>query len=64
LIAYQVAFDIEDNATQEFCNRVKAALPAAPKVEEPVKDANEMQVDEQSSLLVSTGTYHRPSLKL
>jgi hypothetical protein len=53
LTAYQVAFDIEDNATQEFCNRVKAALPAAPKGEEPViKDGSEMLVDEQSALLV------------
>ena len=58
MIAYQVAFDIEDNATQEFCNRVKAELPAAPVaitevvLAAPAVDANTMDVDVAAPLLV------------
>ena len=46
MVAFQVAFDIEDNATQEFCHNVKAALPPlAEKVATPVADPNAMQID-------------------
>ena len=57
LISYQVAFDIEHNATQEFCLKVQAALPPAPAESYPVelveapKEANEMQVDETAPLV-------------
>ena len=59
LTSYQVAFDIEHNATQEFCLKVKAALPTAPVESYPVelvessKDANEMQVDEAAPLVTT-----------
>ncbi|KAI8897971.1 armadillo-type protein [Globomyces pollinis-pini] len=52
LTAYQIAFDIEEYATQEFSSKVKRALPPPPAA--PEKDANEMEVDEGSSLLKIT----------
>ena len=59
LTAYQVAFDIEHNATQEFCLKVQAALPPPPSESYPVefvdvpKEANEMQVDESAPLVTT-----------
>ncbi|KAI8802866.1 armadillo-type protein [Cladochytrium replicatum] len=41
LIAYQVAFDLEENATQQFLARVKAGLPAA--------DTDAMETDDMPS---------------
>jgi 26S proteasome regulatory subunit N2 len=35
-IAYQIAFDLYDNGTQEFLGKVRKALPAEEKKEEPV----------------------------
>ncbi|KAJ3305800.1 proteasome regulatory particle base subunit [Kappamyces sp. JEL0829] len=56
LTSYQVAFDIEHNATQEFCIRVQAALPPVPAAAEAPKEANEMQVDDKAPLLTSAPT--------
>lgn len=59
LIAYQVAFDIEHNATQDFCLKVQAALPPAPAESYPVelveapKEANEMEVDAAAPLVTA-----------
>ena len=45
LMSYQIAFDLEDNATQEFLHKVTAALPNIPVA---VKDENSMEVDQPS----------------
>ena len=56
-MAYQVAFDIEENATQDFSQKVIAALPAIPSEAVAESDANDsMQVDEQAPLLSTTST--------
>ncbi|KAJ3275043.1 proteasome regulatory particle base subunit [Terramyces sp. JEL0728] len=52
LTAFQIAFDIEDNATQEFSSKVKAALPTP----EPEPEANAMEVDEEKAPLLSSPT--------
>ncbi len=43
LIAYQIAFDVEENATQEFLQKVVNLIPA---VEAAPKDENAMETDE------------------
>ncbi|KAI8904396.1 armadillo-type protein [Gorgonomyces haynaldii] len=43
LMAYQIAFDVEDNATQEFSNKVKSFLPQPSPP--PPKDPNAMDTD-------------------
>jgi hypothetical protein len=49
-MAYQVAFDIEENATQDFSKKVIGSLPVLPT--ESAAESNEMQVDESSSSAV------------
>ena len=43
LIAYQIAFDVEENATQEFLQKVVNLIPV---VEAAPKDENAMETDE------------------
>ncbi|KAJ3005211.1 proteasome regulatory particle base subunit [Thoreauomyces humboldtii] len=45
MIAYQVAFDLEDNATQDFLQKIMAGLPAASG------SANAMETDEKTPLM-------------
>lgn len=58
LTAYQIAFDVEENATQEFIFKVLASLPTPPPAEEvtptgdkPNKDENAMETDEKAPLI-------------
>lgn len=66
MIAFQVALDIEHNATQEFCSKVIASLPPAPADSYPVelvekpKEANEMEVDEKAPLVTDTSSVPVP----
>ena len=63
LMSYQVAFDIEENGTQDFTSKVSNALPVLPA--EATVDANEMQVDEGDSLLTkSVPSSNTPLAKL
>ena len=63
LMAYQVAFDIEENGTQDFTSKVLGALPVLPA--EAAVEANEMQVDERDSLLAKpTANSNTPLAKL
>lgn len=43
-MAYQIAFDLEDSATQDFLSKVTQDLPATKKTE-----ANEMDTDDAPS---------------
>ncbi|KAG0749056.1 hypothetical protein G6F57_002499 [Rhizopus arrhizus] len=43
LMAYQISFDLEENATQEFLSKVSNGLPSEPAVEEPKEDAMEVE---------------------
>ncbi|KAG1285273.1 hypothetical protein G6F66_010466 [Rhizopus arrhizus] len=43
LMAYQISFDLEENATQEFLSKVSSGLPSEPTVEEPKEDAMEVE---------------------
>ncbi|EIE78825.1 hypothetical protein G6F46_002133 [Rhizopus delemar] len=43
LMAYQISFDLEENATQEFLSKVSNGLPSEPVVEEPKEDAMEVE---------------------
>ncbi|KAG1142270.1 hypothetical protein G6F37_006621 [Rhizopus arrhizus] len=43
LMAYQISFDLEENATQEFLAKVSNGLPSEPAVEEPKEDAMEVE---------------------
>jgi 26S proteasome regulatory subunit N2 len=40
-MAYQISFDLEENATQEFLSKVSNELPVEPVVEEEKTDAME-----------------------
>ncbi|KAJ3088234.1 proteasome regulatory particle base subunit [Quaeritorhiza haematococci] len=53
LMAYQIAFDLEENATQEFLHKVTAGLPAAKETEAKPeqKDGDAMETDEKEPLL-------------
>lgn len=42
-MAYQISFDLEENATQEFLSKVSNGLPSEPVVEEPKEDAMEVE---------------------
>ena len=42
-MAYQISFDLEENATQEFLAKVSNGLPSEPAVEEPKEDAMEVE---------------------
>ena len=42
-MAYQISFDLEENATQEFLFKVSNGLPSEPVVEEPKEDAMEVE---------------------
>ena len=42
-MAYQISFDLEENATQEFLSKVSNGLPSEPAVEEPKEDAMEVE---------------------
>ncbi|KAI9248920.1 armadillo-type protein [Sporodiniella umbellata] len=46
LMAYQISFDLEENATQKFLSKVSSGLPSEPVVEE-TKDENAMEVEEK-----------------
>jgi 26S proteasome regulatory subunit N2 len=61
-MSYQVAFDICDNATQDFTNKVISSLPTLPS--EAAADPNEMEVDEQDSLLKKSNSSNSPLAKL
>ncbi|KAI9101952.1 armadillo-type protein [Phlyctochytrium arcticum] len=50
LIAYQIAFDLEDNATQDFLQKVVAALPEGDFSAVTAK-SDKMETDEQQPLL-------------
>lgn len=39
-MAYQISFDLEENATQEFLSNVSNELPTEPVVEEEKTDAS------------------------
>ncbi|OAD01801.1 hypothetical protein MUCCIDRAFT_187029 [Mucor lusitanicus CBS 277.49] len=41
LMAYQISFDLEENATQEFLSKVSAELPAEPETTEKTEGAAE-----------------------
>ncbi|EIE88462.1 hypothetical protein G6F46_008395 [Rhizopus delemar] len=43
LMAYQISFDLEENATQKFLSKVSSGLPSEPTVEEPKEDAMEVE---------------------
>ncbi|RKO84054.1 armadillo-type protein, partial [Blyttiomyces helicus] len=59
LMAYQIAFDLEDNATQEFLQKVAAALPAPAESKPPApKDENAMETDESEPLLQASSDPH------
>lgn len=45
-IAYQIAFDLYDNGTQEFLGKVRSALPGEEKKEEPVSSESEQLLGE------------------
>jgi 26S proteasome regulatory subunit N2 len=45
-IAYQIAFDLYDNGTQEFLGKVRKALPAEEKPEPPVATESEQLLSE------------------
>jgi 26S proteasome regulatory subunit N2 len=62
LMSYQVAFDIEENATQDFTHKVIAALPALPT--EASSDPNEMQVDDAPLLTTTAAPGNSPLAKL
>jgi 26S proteasome regulatory subunit N2 len=40
-MGYQISFDLEENATQEFLSKVSYELPTEPVVEEEKSDAME-----------------------
>jgi 26S proteasome regulatory subunit N2 len=42
-MAYQISFDLEENATQEFLSKVSSGLPSEPTMEEPKEDAMEVE---------------------
>ncbi|KAH6581642.1 hypothetical protein BASA61_003489 [Batrachochytrium salamandrivorans] len=69
LTAYQISFDIEDNATQEFIIKVLAALPTpavaavTPAVAAlAIADRNDMETDEQTPLLKAEENTADPQL--
>lgn len=45
LMAYQISFDLEENATQKFLSKVSNLLPSEPVAEE-TRDDNAMEVEE------------------
>ena len=56
MIAYQIAFDVEENATQEFSAKVKSFLPPVtlPASVSAAKDPNAMETDAVSPISEST----------
>ena len=64
-IAYQIAFDIYDNSTQEFLKKVRDGLPAAPKEEPEADGADEAQETDallgnpHESTNGSAGSHHK-----
>jgi 26S proteasome regulatory subunit N2 len=50
-MAFQVAFDIEESATQDFAKKVISALPTVPVA---TVESHDMEVDESSTLLKPT----------
>ncbi|CEG67339.1 Putative 26S proteasome regulatory subunit N2 [Rhizopus microsporus] len=49
LMAYQISFDLEENATQEFLSKVSNELPNEPVAEEPKEDAMEVEEPKTAS---------------
>ncbi|ORE11727.1 26S proteasome regulatory complex, non-ATPase subcomplex, Rpn2/Psmd1 subunit [Rhizopus microsporus var. microsporus] len=49
LMAYQISFDLEENATQEFLSKVSNELPSEPVAEEPKEDAMEVEEPKAAS---------------
>lgn len=44
-MAYQISFDLEENATQEFLSKVSKELPVEPIVEEEGDSTEEKKVN-------------------
>ncbi|KAJ3194238.1 proteasome regulatory particle base subunit [Irineochytrium annulatum] len=62
LLAYQIAFDLEENATQEFLINVLSALPAASAaVASSPAPADAMDTDESAPLVVATSSSSDPN---
>ncbi|CAG8556740.1 11970_t:CDS:10, partial [Acaulospora colombiana] len=59
LMAYQIAFDLEENATQEFLQKVVKKLPVASSTYHEKRDAEAMETDETENALESRNSvYH------
>lgn len=48
--AYQIAFDLYDNGTQEFLGKVLSSLPSGKRTEKEIKDDGEESAEEESLL--------------
>ncbi|OBZ82826.1 26S proteasome non-ATPase regulatory subunit 1 [Choanephora cucurbitarum] len=51
LMAYQISFDLEENATQEFLSKVAAELPQEPESTEETKSKNDTPFKKIKSIL-------------
>lgn len=62
-VAYQIAFDLHDNGTQEFLAKVQKSLPTEKKPEEPIAEESEQllgELKEQAGETQSNGDDFAP----